>query len=182
MKNFTFLKEAKNENAFASEGKPWSCRPEKINMRVTSVISGQNSHLFSQKVFLQSIIYPTKKTIILAWGKKRVLSTDSLFLHRRGNNDCRPLHGTWTLCIFAYQQPYLSDVCSGHRKHPFPWAATPKLPSAPILILSEQIQAINIRHFKEKALGIYSSRAVRNIANDLLKTLLDSLLTACIEI
>ena len=74
---------AKTENALASEGK--SCRPEKINMRVTTsqyeiyLISGQNSHLFSQNVFLQSIIYPTKKTIILTWGKGRVLSTDLLF-------------------------------------------------------------------------------------------------------
>ena len=49
--------------------------PEKINMRVTTsqyeiyLISGQNSHLPSQNVFLQSVIYSTKKTIILAWGK-----------------------------------------------------------------------------------------------------------------
>ena len=101
MKNFTFLKEAKKEteeNDLASEGK--SCRPEKINMRVTTsqyeiyLISSQNSHLFGQNVFLQSIIYPTKKRIILASGKSRVLSTDPLFLHRRVNNDCRPLHGT----------------------------------------------------------------------------------------
>ena len=70
MKNFTFLKEAKKENALASEGK--SCRPEKISMRVTT--SQYDTHLFdSQNVFLQSIIYPTKKTIILAWGKSRVL-------------------------------------------------------------------------------------------------------------
>ena len=34
---------------------------------------------------------------------------------------------------------------------------------------------MNISRFTAKALGIYSSRAVRNIANDLLKTLLDSL-------
>ena len=60
-------KEAKKENALASEGK--SCRPEKINMRVTTsqydiyIISGQNSQLLGQNVFLQSIIYPTKKTI-----------------------------------------------------------------------------------------------------------------------
>ena len=63
-------KEAKKENTLASEGK--SCRPEKIDMRVTTShaitiyifeISGQNSHLLSQNVFLQSIIYPTKKTV-----------------------------------------------------------------------------------------------------------------------
>ena len=83
-----------------------SCRPEKINMRVTTsqyeiyLISGQNSHLPSQNVFRQSVIYSTKKTIILAWGKSRVFSTDPPFLHRRDNNDCRPLHGTWrTLCM-----------------------------------------------------------------------------------
>ena len=76
------------------------------NMRATTsqyeiyLISGQNSHLPSQNVFLQSVIYSTKKTIILAWGKSRVFSTDPPFLHRRDNNDCRPLHGTWrTLCM-----------------------------------------------------------------------------------
>ena len=97
-------KEAKKENALTSVGK--SCRPEKINTRVTTsqyeiyLISGQNSHLPSQNVFLQSVIYSTKRTIILAWGKSRVFSTDPPFLHRRDNNDCRPLHGTWrTLCI-----------------------------------------------------------------------------------
>ena len=67
-------KEAKKENALASEGK--SCRPEKINMRVTTsqyeiyLISGQNSHLLSQNVFLQSIIYSTEKTI--HWNKRHV--------------------------------------------------------------------------------------------------------------
>ena len=65
-------KGAKKENALASEGK--SCRPEKINMRVTTsqyeiyLISGQNSHLLSQNVFLQSIIYSTEKTI--HWNKQ----------------------------------------------------------------------------------------------------------------
>ena len=60
-------KEAKKENALASERK--SYRPEKINMRVTTsqyekhLISDQNAPLLSQNVFLQSIIYPTKKTI-----------------------------------------------------------------------------------------------------------------------
>ena len=64
-------KEAKKENALASEGK--SCRPEKISMRVTTfqyeiyLISDQNSHLLSQNVFLQSIIYSTEKTI--HWNK-----------------------------------------------------------------------------------------------------------------
>ena len=49
-------KEANKENALASEGK--SCRPQKINMHVTTSqydihvysISGQNSHLHSQNV------------------------------------------------------------------------------------------------------------------------------------
>ena len=63
-------KEAKKENALASVGK--LCRPEKFNMRVTTsqyeiyLISGQNSHLHCQNVFLQSVIYSTKKTIIFA--------------------------------------------------------------------------------------------------------------------
>ena len=63
-------KEAKKENALASVGK--SCRLEKINMRVATsqyeiyLITGQNSHLPSQNVFLQSVIYSTKRTIILA--------------------------------------------------------------------------------------------------------------------
>ena len=65
-------KEEKKENALASEGK--SCRPEKINIHVMTsefeiyLMSGQNSHLLSQNVFLQSIIYPTKKTI--HWNKQ----------------------------------------------------------------------------------------------------------------
>ena len=103
MKNFTFLKRPKKTMLLHQ----WaSCRPEKINMLVTTsqyeiyLISGQNSHLPSQNVFLQSVIYSTKKTIILAWGKSPVFSTDPPFLHRRDNNDCRPLHGTWrTLCM-----------------------------------------------------------------------------------
>ena len=84
-------------------GKSW--RPEKINMRVTTshyeiyLITGQNSHLPSQNVFLQSLIYSTKRTII--WHEVKVVcSTVPPFLHRRDNNDCRPLHGTWrTLCM-----------------------------------------------------------------------------------
>ena len=65
-------KEEKKENALASEGK--SCRPEKINIHVMTsefeiyLMSGQNSHLLSQNVFLQSIIYLTKKTI--HWNKQ----------------------------------------------------------------------------------------------------------------
>ena len=64
-------KEAKKENALTSEGK--SRRPEKINIHVTTcqneiyLMSGQNSHLLSQNVFRQSIIYPTKKTV--HWNK-----------------------------------------------------------------------------------------------------------------
>ena len=53
------------------------CRPEKINMRVTTsqyeiylILSSQNSHLRSQNVFLQSIIYSTEKTI--HWNKRHV--------------------------------------------------------------------------------------------------------------
>ena len=68
-------KEAKKENAYASVGK--SCRPRKINMRVTTsqheiyLISGQNSHLLSQNVFLdQSTIYPTEKTF--HWNKQHL--------------------------------------------------------------------------------------------------------------
>ena len=62
MKNFTFLKEAKKENALASEGK--SCRPEKINMRVTTsqyeiyYISSQNKF-----TFVQSKRFPPKHNL-----------------------------------------------------------------------------------------------------------------------
>ena len=153
MKNLTFLKEAKKENALASEGK--SCRPEKINMRVTTsqyeiyLISSQNSHLFSQNVFLQSIIYPTKKRIILAWGKSRVLSTDPLFLHRRVNNDCRPLHGTWTLCMnkhltnkavgrtqktsFPLSSNSKASLCSDFETNPSSWASKSRQSTSVIL-------------------------------------------------
>ena len=107
-----------------------SCRPEKINMRVTTsqyeiyLISGQNSHLHSQNVFRQSVIYSTKKTIILAWGKSRVFSTDPPFLLRRDNNDCRPLRRTWRiLCMNKHLT----------QKTSFPLAASPKPSSVPIL-------------------------------------------------
>ena len=106
-------------------------------MRVTTsqyeiyLISGQNSHLPSQNVFLQSVIYSTKKTIILAWGKSRVFSTDPPFLHRRDNNDCRPLHGTWrTLCMNKH---LINKAVGRTQKTSFPLAASPKLSSAPIL-------------------------------------------------
>ena len=102
-------KEANKENALASEGK--SCRPQKINMHVTTSqydihvysISGQNSHLHTQNVFLQGIInYSTEKSIY--WnkqhfcmiGKSCVFPTDPLFYTGKITiNDGRPLYGTW---------------------------------------------------------------------------------------
>ena len=85
----------------ASEGK--SCRPETMtaeNQYACHDLSVWNkrekSHLISQNVFLQSILYPSllhskstrqrkRKNIgtssILAWGKTRVLPTDPPFLH-----------------------------------------------------------------------------------------------------
>ena len=39
-----------------------------MNMRVTYEIRGKNSHLLSQDGFLQSIIYPSEKTI--HWNKQ----------------------------------------------------------------------------------------------------------------
>ena len=123
------------------------------------------------KRFFQSIIYLTGKKIHwnkqhLAWGKSRVLSTDPSFLHWRDKNDSRPL--------------------VGHRKHPFPWAATPKHPSAPIF--KKQIPILARANPGDQHPSFYSESfknlfiTLRNIANDLLKTLLDSLMTAFIEI
>ena len=159
-----------------------SCRPEKINMRVTTsqyeiyLISGQNSHLPSQNVFLQSVIYSTKKTIILAWGKSRVFSTDPPFLHRRDNNDCRPLHGTWrTLCMNKH---LINKAVGRTQKTSFPLSSISKaslcfdFTTNPSSCASKSKQS---SHFTAKALGIYSSRTVRNIPNGLLETLLDSL-------
>ena len=78
----------------------------------------------SQNIFLQSVIYSTKRTIILAWGKSRVFSTDPPFLLRRDNNDCRPLRRTWRiLCMNKHLT----------QKTSFPLAASPKPSSAPIL-------------------------------------------------
>ena len=85
-------KGAKKENALASEGK--SCRPEKINMRFTScqyeiyLISGQNSQLLTENVLLQSIIYPTEKTI--HWNKQH-------FCMR------------WKSCV-SYRSPFFSQA------------------------------------------------------------------------
>ena len=159
-----------------------SCRPEKINMRVTTsqyeiyLISGQNSHLPSQNVFRQSVIYSTKKTIILAWGKSRVFSTDPPFLHRRDNNDCRPWHGTWrTLCMNKH---LINKAVGRTQKTSFPLSSISKaslcfdFKTNPSSCASKSKQS---SHFTAKALGLYSSRTVRNIPNGLLKTLLDSL-------
>ena len=121
--------------------------PTRENHYACHDISVWNSHLPSQNVFLQSVIYSTKKTIILAWGKSRVFSTDPFFLLRRDNNDCRPLRRTWRiLCMNKHLT----------QKTSFPLAASPKPSSAPILkqqFLRQQIQTINIRHFTAKAVG-----------------------------
>ena len=85
----------------------------------------------SQNIFLQSVIYSTKRTIILAWGKSRVFSTDPPFLHRRDNNDCRPLHGTWrTLCMNKH---LINKAVARTLKTSFPLGSNSKAPSAPIL-------------------------------------------------
>ena len=68
-------KGAKKENALASEK---SCRPEKINMRVTTsqyeiyLISGQNSHLLSQNVF------PPKRNLL---DREKNSLEQAAFLH-----------------------------------------------------------------------------------------------------
>ena len=185
MKNFTFQKRTKKKMLLHQGGK--SCRSEKINMHVTTsqyeiyLISDQNSHLSSQNVFLQSVIYSTKKTVILAWGKSRVFSTDPPFLHRRDINDCRPLHGTWrTLCMNKH---LINKAVGRTQKTSFPLSSISKaslcfdFTTNPSSCASKSKQS---SHFT--ALGIYSSRTVRNIPNGLLETLLDSLLTACIVI
>ena len=72
MKNFTFLKGPRKKMLLHQRAN--HADQEKINMRVTTsqyeiyLISGQNSHLLSQNVFLQSIIYSTEKTI--HWNKQ----------------------------------------------------------------------------------------------------------------
>ena len=155
-----------------------SCRPEKINMRVTTsqyeiyLISGQNSHLPSQNVFLQNVMYSTERAIIFAWGKSRVFSTDPPFLHRRDNNDCRPLSGTWRT---LYINKHLINKAVGRtQKTSFPLSSISKAslccdfktnPSS----CASKSRPIDICHFTAKALEIYSSRVVRNIANELVE-------------
>ena len=86
-----------------------------------------NSHLPSQNVFLQSVIYSTKKTIILAWGKSRVFSTDPPFLHRRDNNDCRPLHETWrTLSALCKNKHLINKAVGRTQKTSFPLSSISK--------------------------------------------------------
>ena len=143
------------------------------DLSVWNIFNKRPKFTFAQsKRFFQSIIYLTGKKIHwnkqhLAWGKSRVLLTDPSFLHRRDKNDSRPL--------------------VGHRKHPFPWAATPKHPSAPFFF-KEQIPILARANPCDRHPSFYSESfrnlfiTVRNIANDLLKTLLDSLMTAFIEI
>ena len=120
------------------------------------------------------------------WHEVKVVCFLPIPLFYTGDYHCWPFHRTWrTLCMnkhlinkavgrtqktsFPLSSNSKASLCSDFETNPSSWA-------------SKSIQAINICHFKARALGVYSSRAVRNIANDLLKTLLDSLLTACIEI
>ena len=153
MKNFTFLKEAKKENDLASRAN----HADRENQYACHDLSVWNIFIkrpkltfeFRQNVFLQTIIYPTKKRIILAWGKSRVLSTDPLFLHRRGNNDCRPLHGTWTLCMnkhlvnkavgrtqktsFPLSSNSKASLCSDFERNLSSWASKSRQSTSVIL-------------------------------------------------
>ena len=113
----------------------------------------------------------------------REIITDPPFLHRRDNNDCRPLHGTWrTLCMNKH---LINKAVGRTQKTSFPLSSISKaslcfdFTTNPSSCASKSKQS---SHFTAKALGIYSSRTVRNILNGLLETLLDSLLTAYIVI
>ena len=77
------FKRGQRKNALASKDK--LCRPETMpagNQYARHDLSvwnkQQKSHLVSQNVFLQNIIYPGTSSI-LAWGESRVLPTDPLF-------------------------------------------------------------------------------------------------------
>ena len=118
---------------------------------------------------------PDKENNYFAWGKSRVLSTHPLFLQRRGNNNYRPLHGTCTLCMNKH---LIFKAVGRTQKTSFPLSSNSKASLCSDFKTNPSSWANKFR----QSISVYSSGAVRNIANDLLKTLLDSLLTACIEI
>ena len=184
MKNFTFLKRPKKENALASaRGKIVPTRENHYsachNFSVWNIffkISDQNSHLLSQNVFLQSIIYPTKK--IVHWNKQHF-----------GSKSCA--YGCYTELkeLFGWTNIWQISLLVGHRKHPFPWAATPMLPSAPILKQIPILARANPGNqhpsfYSESFRNLFITRGTeyREWLVENIIYLLDSLLTACIEI
>ena len=86
---------------------------------------------------------------------------------RRDNNDGRPLHRTWTtLCMNKHLINKAFVKLVEHRKHPFPWVVTPKLPSAPILkqipiLASKSRRSTSLIFITAKALAIHHGREQR---------------------
>ena len=89
MKNFTLQKRSKTKCSYI-RGQIMPTRMTAENQYACHDLSvwnkRQQSHLISQNVFFQNIIYPSEKknknigtSSILAWGKSRVLPTDPLF-------------------------------------------------------------------------------------------------------
>ena len=128
MKNFTFLKRPKKKMllhqwANLADQRKSICVSRPLSMK----------YIFNKRpkfTFAQSKRFPPKRnlldkeTIILAWGKSHVFSTDPPSLHRRDNNDCRSLHRTWrTLCM----NKHLTNKAVGRtQKTSFPLSSISK--------------------------------------------------------
>ena len=179
--------------ALASESK--SCGSQKINMRVTTLLIKRPKFTFPQ-----SKRFPPKHDLrgrennsleqAAFWHAIKVVCGLPIPLFYRGEITMTVARSTELEELFAWTNIWWirllpNPVGRTQKTFFFPEQATPKVPSAPIL---KQISILGRANPGDQHPSFYSEIfrnlfiTVLNIANDLLETLLDSLLTACIEI
>ena len=179
--------------ALASESK--SCGSQKINMRVTTLLIKRPKFTFAQ-----SKRFPPKHNLrgrennsleqAAFWHAIKVVCGLPIPLFYRGEITMTVGCSTELKELFAWTNIWWigllpNPVGRTQKTFFFPEQATPKVPSAPIL---KQISILGRANPGDQHPSFYSEIfrnlfiTVLNIANDLLETLLDSLLTACIEI
>ena len=149
MKNFIFLKEAKKQNALTCiraqimPTRENQCACHDLSVSNIFNLSGQNSHLFSQNDFLQSIIYPTKKTIILAWGM-RYTGEVTITVGRCAELELFSWTNTWYTLIskavcrtqktsFPLSSNSKASLCSNFKTNPSSWARKSRQSTSVIL-------------------------------------------------
>ena len=90
------------------------------------------------------------------WHEVKVVCFLPIPLFYTGDYDCRPFHRTWrTLCI---SKDLINKAVGRTQKTSFPLSSNSKTSFCSDFQTNPNSQAINIRHFTAKALGIYSSR------------------------